>query len=70
MARLGATQMQMFSTFNVESITLSSVKKIDDDNYYRVLNVMFENKLLRITFYSSKPSTFEIKEEQSTLMSE
>jgi hypothetical protein len=57
--------MQMFSTFNVESISLSSIKKIDDDNYYRTISVMFENKLLRISFYSNDPITLEIKEEQS-----
>lgn len=54
--------MQMYSTFDVESITISPTREISesDPSYYRKIQVVYEGGTALLTFYSTDKNSLEI----------
>lgn len=53
--------MQMYSLFDVESITLSPAKDISEtDTYYRKIQVTYKGGTALITFYSDNKESLEV----------
>lgn len=58
--------MQMYSLFDVESITLSPAKEISESpepTYYRKIQVTYKGGTALITFYANDEKSLEIIEE-------